>query len=77
MTCLSFLKTQRNNPWNERELVALTTVVFKPSWFKVEWWADVEDVRVSAIAEMRDAEFGSGRREGAEACENGCAWIAD
>lgn len=77
MTCLSFLKTQRNNPWNERELVTLTTVVFKPSWFKVEWWADVEDVRVSAIAEMRDTEFGSGRREGAEAYENACAWIAD
>lgn len=77
MTCLSFLKTQRNNPWNERELVTLTTVVFKPSWFKVEWWADIEDVRVSAIAEMRDTEFGSGRREGAEAYENACAWIAD
>ena len=49
----------------------LTTVVFKPSWFKVEWWADIEDVRVSAIAEMRDTEFGSGRREGVESGDEG------
>jgi len=49
----------------------LTTVVFKPSWFKVEWWADIEDVRVSAIAEMRDTEFGSGRRERVEPGDEG------
>ena len=46
-------------------------MVFKPSWFKVEWWADIEDVRVSAIAEMRDTEFGSGRREGVESGDEG------
>ena len=56
---------------NESWWYSLTTVVFKPSWFKVEWWADIEDVRVSAIAEMRDTEFGSGRREGVEPGDEG------
>ena len=41
-------------------------MVCKPSWFEVEWWTDIEDVRVPALAEMRDAEFGPARWEGVE-----------
>ena len=39
-------------------------MVCKPSWFEVEWWTDIEDVRVPALAEMRDTKFGPVRWKG-------------
>ena len=31
----------------------LTTVVFEPFWIHIEWWTDIEDVRIFAFLQMR------------------------
>ena len=38
--------------------VCLTTVIGKPCWLEVERGADVEDVRVTALAQVGNAELG-------------------
>lgn len=38
----------------EREL---TTVVREPAGTEVEWWTDVEDVGIRALAQVRDAQL--------------------
>ena len=38
----------------EREL---TTVVREPAGTEVEWWTDVEDVGIGALAQVRDAQL--------------------
>ena len=38
----------------------LTTVVGEPGGLQVEGWTDVEDVRVGAVPQMRDAQLGPG-----------------
>ena len=36
----------------------LTAMVSKPRWLHVEWRANVEDVRVTALKQVRDAQLG-------------------
>lgn len=38
-------------------VIELTTVVREPARTEVEWWTDVKDVGIGALAQVRDAQL--------------------
>lgn len=40
----------------------LTAMIREPTRAQVEWWTNVEDVRVGALSEVRDAQLGPGNQ---------------
>ena len=37
--------------------VTLTTMILKPSWLHIQWWTNIENVRVLAILQVRNTQF--------------------